>query len=164
MFVPFEEMSKTSRIWIYPADRELTAEEISTAENILLEFCSQWKAHGHALETSFRIVFNRFILLAADEEKAAASGCSIDSSVHIIQKIGLLLKTDFFDRTRIPFLKDHQIITYPLANLKKLFSEGQLGSQDVTINLLAATKEEWGIDGTITVSESWMSRYLKAAV
>lgn len=155
-------MPATSRIWIYPADRQLTAEEKSAAEEILFDFCNQWKAHGHPLKTSFNFFYNRFILLIADEQEAAASGCSIDSSVHVIQKIGALLKIDFFDRTRIPFLKDNEIISYLLSDLKKVFGEGRLSAEDITFNLLAATKKEWGIDGSISVAESWMSRYLKA--
>lgn len=164
MFIPYEDMQATSRIWIYPADRQLTAEEKATAENILLDFCSQWKAHGHPLKASFKIFFNRFILLVADEQEAGASGCSIDSSVHEIQKIGALLKTDFFDRTRIPFLKNNQIISYSLSDLKKILGEGHIGAQDITFNLLAATKKEWDINGTISVADSWMFRYLKTAV
>lgn len=164
MFVPFEDMPAQSRVWIYPASRQLTGQEIAAAGKMLKEFCEQWKAHGHPLHTSFTISFDRFIILAANEQMASASGCSIDSSVHTIQKIGEFLKIDLFDRTQIPFIKNDKVISYPLSEVKKLMNSGTLTPQDLTFNLLASTKQEWEYKGRITISDSWMSRYLTASV
>jgi len=153
-----------SRIWIYPASRTLTPGEINTAEKHLTDFCNSWKAHGMPLKTSFTIAHNRFIILAADEKAASASGCSIDSSVHVIQSISNLLQVDLFDRSLIPFLKDGKIDCYALKDLKTIFSKGELGSGDRTFHLLAATKEEWESKGVVSVADSWLSRYLPAPV
>ena len=152
-----------SRIWIYPASRTLTPEEIAEAEKHLKDFCDSWKAHGKALSTSFTISYNRFIILAADEKEAAASGCSIDSSVHVIQSLANLLQVNLFDRSQIPFLKSGKIVNYPLSELKTFFRHGDLGAGDKTFHLLAATKEEWETKGVVSVAESWMSRYLTKA-
>lgn len=164
MFVPFEEMPAHSRIWIYPASRQLTGQEVAAAGEMLKEFCEQWKAHGHPLHTSFTVAYDRFIILAANEQMASASGCSIDSSVHTIQKISDFLKTDLFDRTQIPFLKNNKVISYPLSEVKQLLNTGALTPQDLTFNLLASTRQEWESNGTITIADSWMSRYLTASV
>jgi hypothetical protein len=164
MYSPYIEMPGHSRIWIYPASRTLTPEEVNTTEKHLTDFCNSWKAHGMPLKTSFTIAYNRFIILAADEKAASASGCSIDSSVHAIQYISNLLQVDFFDRSLIPFLKEGKIDCYALKDLKTFFSEGELGSGDQTFHLLAATKEEWESKGVLSVADSWLSRYLPGTV
>lgn len=163
MYSAFNEMPGHSRIWIYPASRTLTAEEITEAGKHLKDFCDSWKAHGKTLSTSFTIAYNRFIILAADEQEAAASGCSIDSSVHVIQSLANLLQVNLFDRSHIPFLRDGEIVNYPLGELKAFFKYGDLGANDKTFHLLAATKEEWETKGLVSVAESWMSRYLAEA-
>jgi hypothetical protein len=164
MYSAFNEMPGHSRVWIYPAARTLTPEEAGTAEKHLKSFCESWQAHGMPLRTSFTIAYNRFLILAADEKEAAASGCSIDSSVHVMQSVSNLLQVNLFDRSQIPFLRDGKIIDYPLKDLKTFFAQGDLGPGDKTYHLLAATKEEWESKGVIPVAESWMARYLPAPV
>ncbi|MFZ9980512.1 MAG: hypothetical protein ACO3FI_00635 [Cyclobacteriaceae bacterium] len=164
MYSAYNEMPGHSRIWIYPASRTLTPEEVKAAEKHLTDFCNSWKAHGMPLKTSFTIAYNRFIILAADEKTASASGCSIDSSVHVMQSVSKLLQVDLFDRTQVPFLKNGEIVSYALRDLKGLFSKGELGSDDRTFHLLAATKEEWESKGVLSVAGSWLSRYVSEAV
>ena len=42
-------LSDNSRIWIYQADRELTADEQSFLNQELLNFITDWTAHNVAL-------------------------------------------------------------------------------------------------------------------
>ena len=164
MYLPFTNMPGHSRVWIYPSDRALTATDTVKASELLHAFCEQWSAHGHPLNASFRIDHDQFLVVTVDEKSSAASGCSIDASVHIIRQIGAELSVDFFDRTIIPFLKDGRIVRYPLKDLKSIFQNGIIGPQDQTFNLLAATKEEWETSGLVAVDKSWLARYLPATV
>ena len=164
MYLPFTELPGHSRVWIYPANRPLTASEKVNASELLKAFCEQWSAHKHPLNASFRIDYDRFLVVAVDEKSAAASGCSIDSSVHTIQQIGNELKLDLFDRTRIPFLKEGSILEFSLKDLKTAFQSGSIGPRDQTFNLLASTKEEWESNGLVAVEKSWLARYLPATV
>ncbi|MFZ9505166.1 MAG: hypothetical protein ACO263_11425, partial [Cyclobacteriaceae bacterium] len=157
MYLPFTEMPGHSRVWIYPANRQLTASEKVNASELLKAFCEQWSAHGHRLNASFRIDYDRFLVVAVDEKSAAASGCSIDASVHAIQRIGNELKLDLFDRTLIPFLIGGTILDFKLKDLSDSFRNGKIGPRDQTFNLLASTKEEWESNGVVAVEKSWLA-------
>ena len=63
MYVPFESLPEESRIWIYQSSRKFSDEEIADIKNDLEEFLNNWSAHGSALEASYEIKYNRFMLL-----------------------------------------------------------------------------------------------------
>ena len=87
MYVPFESLPEESRIWIYQSNRKFSDEEIAEIENDLKSFIENWAAHGTSLEASYLLKYNRFIILAVNQEVQQATGCSIDSSVAFIQEL-----------------------------------------------------------------------------
>ena len=87
MYVPFENLPLESKIWIYQSNRKFTEEEFALIENDLKTFIDSWAAHGTGLEASYLLKYNRFIILAVNQEVQMATGCSIDKSVEFIQSI-----------------------------------------------------------------------------
>jgi hypothetical protein len=160
MFIPFNEISNHSRVWVYQMNREITASESEEMAAVLRGFCSQWQAHGAPLKTSFDIVFNHFIILAVDENSGGASGCSIDGSVRLLKELGDKMVVDFFDRTQIAFLINDKVSLYPMSKLKELFGEGTLNASMNTFNNLVATKAEYLQSWKVEVAGSWLARYL----
>src|SRR5687768_13397561 len=124
MFIPFDSLSASSRLWIYQSDKKFTGLQKTIIGDSLQLFTERWTAHGQPLKASFDIRFDQFIVLAADEEYHAASGCSIDDSVRTIQEIGQQVNTDLFNRSLIAFKKEPGIILIPQAELKQKFVEG----------------------------------------
>lgn len=160
MFVPFETLPDNSRIWIYQSGRKFNSAELPIISNALSSFCDQWKVHGIPLRSSFDIRFDQFIILAADESSNAASGCSIDDSVRTIKFLAEKLEIDLFDRTRIAFSKEGEIVTIPLDELRKKYREGFWESQTLVMNNLIATKRELSESWMIPAESSWLKRYL----
>lgn len=76
-----------SRIWIYQSQTLLSAEVQSQLTVEIKRFVGQWAAHGEELHGDAFILENYFIVLAIDESKVGASGCSIDSSTRFIKEI-----------------------------------------------------------------------------
>lgn len=97
----FQGFSDASRVWIYSANREITANESSFIQDNLAEFTKQWSTHGKDLIASAEVFLDNFIVFVVDENKVKASGCSIDSSVRFIKSIGSELKIDFFNRLSV---------------------------------------------------------------
>src|SRR5690554_7879822 len=87
MLIPFEEMPKSSRIWIYQSGRKLSDEETVEVERDVKEFVENWVADSTPLKASYQIKYNRFIILAVDQEYHPAWVCSVDSSVGIIEEL-----------------------------------------------------------------------------
>lgn len=160
MFIPFEQLPSHSRVWVYQADRSFPFDEEKIISERLTDFCSQWVAHGNPLQTSFKIEYNRFVVLAVDESTAGASGCSIDGSVRILKELSNHLNIDFFDRTKIAFLIDGKIETHSLQQLRSLFTSTKLNPSTQTFNNLIATKTEWEKNWKTAVKNSWLIKYL----
>src|SRR5665811_853372 len=87
MLTEFNTLPETSRIWIYQADRSFTSDELEEIQSEMDAFLKDWTAHGSNLKAGYEIRYKRFIVIALDQSQAAASGCSIDASVHFIKNL-----------------------------------------------------------------------------
>jgi hypothetical protein len=160
MFVPFNSISPSSRIWIYQSDRKLTADETAFAGEFLTAYCNQWNAHGQPLRASFEIRFDQFIVIAADESYNSTSGCSVDDSVRAIKEIQHRLGMDFFNRNLIGFLKEHQATLLPLATLKENYLKGIWNESTFTFNNLISTKNQLDAEWIVPAANTWLKRYV----
>ena len=102
MLVDFNTLPDDSRIWIYQANRTLTEDEVSEIETKLSKFIQEWTAHGASLNAGFEIKYKRFIVIALDQERNAATGCSIDASVHFIMQLEKDYDIDLMDKMNVP--------------------------------------------------------------
>jgi hypothetical protein len=160
MFIPFNTLPHNARLWIYQSDRSLNPDEEKFLSSELEQFCEQWKAHGQDLKTSFAIEHHHFVILAVDENYNDASGCSIDGSVRILKSLQENSGISFLDRNRVAFKFNHEIKTFPLGELKNLFSSGRLTASSQTFNNLVATKSDFDKGWLTTVEKSWLVKYL----
>lgn len=159
MYIPFESLPEESRIWIYQSSRKFSDEEIAAIEKDLVEFLTNWSAHGASLEASFQIKYSRFIIIAVNQEVQAATGCSIDSSVAFIQNLEQKYEVDLLDKMNVAF-KQGEFITYKtLLDFKKLAKEKSVSANTIVFNNLVNTIEEFNESWEIPASESWHSRF-----
>lgn len=159
MLIPFEELPLESRVWIYQSSRKFSDEEITEIENDLSAFLTNWSAHGAALESSFQLKYNRFIIIAVNQEVQANTGCSIDASVAFIQNLEQKYSVDLLDKMNVAF-KQGEYITYKtLLEFKKLAKDKSVSENTIVFNNLVNTIEEWNENWEIPASESWHSRF-----
>jgi len=123
------------------------------------EFCENWSAHGHDLQTSFKILHNMFLVLAVNEDAALPSGCSIDASVHFVKELGTSLGIDFFNRTHVAFLLNDEIYVEALQVLKNKIGSGTISSSTPMINTTVKDVREFETKWIIPAGESWIKRY-----
>lgn len=103
----FEHLPDSSRVWIYTSNKPLTDQkELINRE--LDRFITNWAAHGEQLYGAGAVLNDYFVVLAVDESKVGASGCSIDSSVAFIRSLASKYSVDLFDRMNVLIqLNDH---------------------------------------------------------
>lgn len=159
MFVEFDQLDETARIWIYQSDRKLTEEEQQLIQNTGEAFITQWTAHGKGLKGSIRLFYDRFLVLAVDENFNQASGCSIDASVYFIKELENQFSINFFDRTKIAFLHDGEIFIEDMLQLKEKIQNGHINGHHKTFNNHITTKAEMNHSWITSVEESWLKRY-----
>ncbi len=114
----FPELSASSKVWVYTADRILSDEEAALLQNEADAFVLNWAAHGTGLTARGKVIENRFLVLVADETQVNASGCSIDSSVKFVKSMGEKLSVDFFNRMQMVIQNDDQLKYVHVSELK----------------------------------------------
>ena len=97
MWVPFEELPASARLWVFTSPVALDTDLIHPA---LQTFVQSWTAHQQDLRASASLSDGYFILLAVDENQTAASGCSIDKATHFVRDLGQSLNLNFLEKRR----------------------------------------------------------------
>lgn len=159
----WNQLKPQSRIWIYGANRPFHEHEAVNIETYLNKFCATWAAHGAKLLCGFKLVYNQFIIIAVDEESAAASGCSIDKSIEIIEQIDSKLNLDLFNRFRsyeVVSESPLSIIPLTVEEVKSKIEKGELNQFSKMINMQGFYLRDITPDITQPLSNTWLQKYL----
>lgn len=159
MYLPFEELPEQSRIWIYQSNRKFTDDEITDIEESVKTFVESWSAHGASLEASFITKYNRFIVLAVNQEVQSATGCSIDSSVSFIQDLEKKYQVDLLDKMNVTFKNGDFIAHKSLIDFKKMAKEKAVSASTIVFNNLVNTIQEFNEAWEVPAEDSWHSRF-----
>ena len=112
-----EDFAPNSRVWIYQCNRIFFMQEALDMEPMFTEFVASWNSHGTPVKGYANLFFGRFIILMADENATGVSGCSTDSSVHLIQSIEEKFSVNMFDRTLLSFYINDKVEQLPISQL-----------------------------------------------
>ena len=126
MYVPFDTLPEESKIWIYQSNRKFSDDEMAEIETNLKEFVENWAAHGTGLTASYLLKYNRFIILAVDQEMQMATGCSIDSLGTVMREIDQEFQLGLFDRMKASFIQDGETKTLKLQDFRLGLKNGTI--------------------------------------
>jgi hypothetical protein len=151
--------SPKSRVWIYPSSRRLEPAEVQMVNNQISDFCRQWTAHSQKLQATGWVDWDRFLFLVVDETMAGASGCSIDTSLAFIQKVGKALQVDFLDRLTFYFLdKEGSLQSVHKKDLSDYVSRGIIQPDTLFMDTLVSNKEQLDSSWLVPYRHSWHSK------
>ena len=156
-----ENFSDASRVWIYQCSRLFFLSEALQIEEILEQFVEGWQSHGTPVKGYANLFFGQFIILIADEEQSGVSGCSTDSSVHIIKSIEKMFKVDLFDRQTLAFIIKDKVQLLPLSQLSYAVENKFINAETTYINNTVTTKKELVESWLIPVKDSWLAKRIK---
>ena len=151
----YTNLADSSRVWIYQSNKVLSPTEVSEIETLGAKFIEQWAAHGAELKAAFKVFYNRFLVLFADESQVKASGCSIDSSVRFFKEIEQHYKIDLFDRLNIAYREDQVIKTMNMSDFQDALNTSEIPAETVVFNNLVQTLGEFKNTWEIPVMQSW---------
>jgi len=159
MYLPFNEMPDTARVWIYQSSRKFTPEEKHYIIQKIKDFCNKWNTHGILMPTSFELLYDQFIILAVDEADLGASGCSIDSSVRTLREIEQQLGVNLLDQGKISFINEGNVVISKLQEIKNYILAGNLVEETPVFNPLVNKKEDLTNNWLIPAKDSWLKKY-----
>jgi len=158
----FENMHPESRIWIYQSNRSLEAAEIEKIQADLDAFTKQWASHSRQLKASARVINKHFLVLAADETQADASGCSIDSSVQFVKQLGAKYNLNLFDRMTFAYADNEtgEVELCSNINFGEKYKQGEISDDTKVFDTLVKTKADLDKSFLKPLKESWHARFV----
>lgn len=154
----FAELPAASRVWIYQSNRAFTADEAAQVQRDIAAFVSGWTAHKLKVSAGGALLYNRFVVLAADEREVGVSGCSIDSSVHFIKELAAKFGVDFFDRFNVAYQVGGEVRSADRAGFEALVAEGTITADTIVYNNLIETLADLHTKWQVPFKDSWHSR------
>lgn len=148
------------RVIIYPASRPFTPKESKVIAEKLYDFLATWAAHGKPLSSSFKIEKNQFIIVCVDEEKEAASGCSIDSLSGIMRELDQEFNLGLFDRMKASFVEDGEVKTMKLQEFRKGLKDGSISQDIMVFDFSKNSYIAFLSDFLLPLNKSWAGIYI----
>tara|TARA_R110000868_G_scaffold108065_7_gene295443 strand:+ start:30869 stop:31351 length:483 start_codon:yes stop_codon:yes gene_type:complete len=160
MLVEFNTLPDESRVWIFQASRSFSEEELEQLKQELDTFIADWTAHGSDLRAGYEIRYNRFIILALDQSLNAASGCSIDASVHFIQGLEKKYDMELLDKMNVSYKQGEFVAYKSLIDFKKMAKQKAVSKNTIVFNNLVTNKHEYLNHWEVPAQESWHARFM----
>jgi len=101
-YIPFDQLPDSSRLWIFAADRVLSEAEAEMLTREMQSFCSSWLAHNSPVTGSAKMMYDQFLLVAADD-RTFPSGCSTDEMFRRVRMLGETYGVEFFGMPRVQY-------------------------------------------------------------
>ncbi len=158
------DFNDNSKVWIYQSSRLFLMSEAFDMEEMLNQFVNNWKSHGDKIKGFANLFFGQFIVLIADETQSGVSGCSTDSSVHLIKEIEQKFNVDLFNRQNLAFIIKDKVQLLPLAQLNYAVENNFINADTLYFNNTVLTKKELSEKWIIPIKESWLAKKLPAKV
>lgn len=149
-----------SRVWIYTSSREFTNAEIEEIEHAGRAFVATWKVHGKPLEAEFNIVYKRFVVIAANEEVAGVSGCSIDSSVKFIKEAEEKFRVSLLDKLNLAYHHGTSINVLPMMQFQQEIEKGNITNDTIVFNNMVENVGQMRSSWEIPLYQSWHQQLL----
>ena len=149
MLADFHTLPDSSRIWLYASEKALTTDQQNHILTYIAEHLKGWNAHKVPLTAGVTILENYFIVIALDENKNGASGCSIDTLQKTIQELEKDLSIALMNRLNVFCKIGEGIKVIPsfklgdIANKDTLFYDLTIQRKEELSNYLKPIKEGW---------------------
>lgn len=151
----------SSKVWIYQSSRELSGAEVIQMTSQVNEFIQQWTSHSKKVVAEGAVLYNRFVILAADESATEIGGCSIDSSVHFLRQLEQQFGIRLFDRLNVAYRENGKIQTVAQADFQDMLEKGLVNQDTVVFNNLVASVSELQNNWEVPLANSWHIRLLR---
>lgn len=152
-----------NRVWVYLSEMPFDAATASSIKVDLENFLKGWNAHGTALSASAELLLDHFIIIKADEEKFAASGCSIDKQFQFIKEVEKKYGLSLLNRLVIAYKEGSAVKTVHSSKVPQMLNEGVVNENTIVFNVGVGTDTELEANFEIPLSKSWLSKFLVKA-
>jgi hypothetical protein len=147
-------MSK--RIWIYLCDKKIVGDLFNSIANECTLFINEWNAHGSKLDSSFKILYEHFLVFEVNEELHQASGCSIDKQLQLVKKLEKDFNISLLNRLLVAYRLNNEIIVKTAGEVKQAVKNNLLSPDTITFDISITDSELFETEFEKPISLSWL--------
>ena len=161
MLVDFDKLPETSKIWIYQSNRKFYPQEIEEINQKIQAFINNWCQENNEIIASYKIKYDRFIIISVDTSTISLSTDSIDASVGFVINLQNEYEIELLDKLNVCFKQGEFVQYKELKAFQKLVKSKSISAKTIVFNNLINTKEELIDAWEIPITESWHNRFIK---
>lgn len=163
MLTPFDEFPENARVWVYGVDRDLGEQAKSNLLREVDNYLTQWTAHGAPLSAARDWSYDRFLTIAVDQNRAGASGCSIDGLFRALKTLEAQLGAAIITSGLIFFRdKDGRIRSVKRDEFSDLAAAGKVDGDTQVFDPSVTTLGEWRSRFRSRAADSWHASLIEA--
>ena len=160
MFVDYSTITEEAKVWVYPSSRKFYPNEIEGIESKVKDFLENWKSDDENFKASYQFLYNRFIVLFADDKNSTLTNSDIDTSVSFILGLQQEYEVELLDKMNACFKQGEYVQYKDLKDFKKLLKNKAVTAKSIIFDNLITTKVDFDNNWEIPLEESWYNRYL----
>jgi len=154
--VGFDVLPEDARVWIFSAERELTAVEQERVLADVDRFIDQWGAHSVPLVAGRELQYGQFLFVAVDQRTAGPSGCSIDALVRQMKELEHELDVELVNHAPVLFRRGTHVERVSREDFSELIADGHVDlATTVFNNTLQVLGDVRAGRWEVPASESW---------
>jgi hypothetical protein len=138
----FPELSDQATVWIYGFSKILSVDDQRIVKDALDVFVSSWKSHGSEVTADYKMIYDRFVLIAVQNPEI--SGCSIDSSVKVFKNLKHNHELDALNLNQVYFRDQDTIKSVTRPEFNQLVKDALISFDtivfDLTVNRLSGIR------------------------
>ena len=146
-----------SRIWVFSADRKLTAAESHELLTIIDTYLADWQAHKAPVQAARDLRYDQFLIIAANPDVTAPSGCSIDDMTRAIKALSAKFNVDFFNAMKVFYKDGVEIRCVSRAKFAEIGTPETIVFDNSITSLAALREGKW----ETAAMNSWHAQLLK---
>lgn len=157
--IEFDQLPEDARVWIFTAERRLSAAEQKALLDEVDRFIAEWGAHDSPLTAGRDLRYDRFLFVAVDQRRVGPSGCSIDALVRQMKALEQRIGVELVNHAPVVFRQGDEIKRVPRDEFAALASAGEVGP-DTTVfdNTLTTLGDVRAGRWETPMAQSWHGR------
>ncbi|MDG1805683.1 ABC transporter ATPase [Flavicella sp.] len=160
MISDYNSLPDDAKVWVFPSQKKLYANEIESIEKKISDFILEWENENEDLTATFTIKYNRFIVLFAETETTISTKTTNELISFIIQ-LQTDLETELMDKMNACFKQGQYVQYKDLKDFKKLIKDKGVNKKTIVFDNTIATKLEFDEYWEVPASESWYGNMFK---
>jgi hypothetical protein len=154
--ISFDRLPDHARLWVFGADRPMTAPEKQMVLDSVETGLAAWNAHGSPVHWGHQLVHDQFLMIGVDETVTELSGCSIDSATRALKALEGRLGLSLLDNSRVFYREAGRVVRVTRPEFRDLARSGAVTEDTVVFNNVLATVGELRRgDWEVPLRRSW---------